>query len=162
MQSGILQIEDTVLGAVPWKAFMMILDGAGGATGGAANTTVPTIFDEYNINEDVGIVRTSEGVYLFTLLISILFGEPVLTDLYPSFTLLVNPFPDNLDPTAESTRVAITDTDILTGTFEISIEQLEVPASGKGTWTPYDMRASDRLWSTGLLNFSGRAQDRQA
>ena len=160
VQLGDLLLTNTVEGAVPWKAFMMILDGVGGAVGGGPNVTVPTIFDEYNIDEDVGIIRTSEGVYVFTLLISLLREVPILTVLYPDFNLLVSPFPANLDPTAESVRVAITDTDLVTGTFEVTIEQLEVPASGKGTWTPYDMRATDRLWSTGMLNFAGRAIDR--
>jgi len=158
LQAGDLQLQDTLEGAVPWKAFMMIIDGVGGATGGAANTTLPAIFNQYNINEAVGIVRTSEGVYVFTLLISVLRGVEVLTVLYPDFNLLIPEV--NLDATAENTRVTITDTDLGTGTFEMTVQQQEVPPSGKAVWAPYDLRDPDRLWATGMLNFSGRAQDR--
>ena len=154
-------LADIVSRALPWKAFMLILDGVGGATGGGANATLPAIADQYNIDTSVnagaGLFRTSEGVYVFTLLVEVIGGEDVLEFFYPNFELLVSPFPDNLDITAESVRVAITDADIASGTLEISVEQLEVPPSGKGTWTPYDLRADDRLWSTGLLNLGGEA-----
>ncbi len=158
VQAGDLIITNTVEGAVPWKAFMMILDGQGGATGGAANPTLPIIFNQYNIDEDAGINRTSEGVYVFTLLISVIRDVEVLEVLYPDFNLLIPEV--NLDPTGENTRVAITDTDTATGTFEMTVQQQETPPSGKALWEPYDLRDPDRLWATGMLNFSGRAQDR--
>ena len=159
VQAADLLSNDTLLGAVPWKAFMMILDGQGGTTGGAANPTLPIIFDQYNINEAVGIIRTGEGVYVFTLLIAVLFEVPVLQRLYPDFNLLIPEI--NLDITAENTRVTITDSNLITGTFEMTVQQQETPPSGKAVWAPYDLRTPDRLWATGLLNFAGRAQDRQ-
>ena len=174
IRNALNQTNDVITGALPWKAFNLILDGQGGLINGVANATLPTTLDFYNVDQTVnggaGLVRTGEGVYVFTLLIAQIAGIDILPVLYPSFTVLLGGT-NNPDPSTEGIRVLLTDADVPSGTFEITIQQQEVPPSGKALWEPYDLRdttgqtpdtdqtvGQDRLWATGTLNLSSAAE----
>lgn len=166
--NDLLIFKDTVVGAIPWKAFYVILDGVNGAIDGVPNATLPTLAEgSYNVDRSVnggaGVVRTSEGVYVFTLRVPQLGGVDILPVMHPSFTINIGAA-NHIDLTAESVRVLLTDVDVPSGTLELTVQQLEVPPSGKGVWTPYDLRnvsgsTPDRLWANATLSLSGNAGD---
>ena len=55
--------KDFVIGAIPLKAFYVILDGVGGADGGAANATLPTLqAGSYNIDREVNAGAAGEHI----------------------------------------------------------------------------------------------------
>ena len=163
-----LAFKDFVTGALPIKAFYVILDGVGGADGGAANATLPTLqAGSYNIdraiNGGAGLIRTGEGVYVFTLRLGQIGGVDILPIMFPVFSFLIGSLA-HLDATAESVRIILSDFDVPSATLELSVQQLEVPPSGKGIWAPYDMRfsgtgGSDRLFAHANFSLSGNAMD---
>ena len=175
IRNALIQTNDILTRAVPWKAFNMILLGQGGAIGGLLNPTLPIITDSYNIDRTVnggaGLVRTGHGVYVFTTLISVVGGVEILPILYPDFVVLIGGSNNTVDNEA-SVRILLTDADTASGTFEITVEQLVTPPSGKGEWEPYDLRdttgqtpdigetvGQDKLWASGLLSLGGEAAD---
>ena len=162
------QTKDFIIGAMPIKAFYVILDGVGGAINGVVNTTLPALFPgSYNIDREInagaGVIRTGEGVYVFTLRFAQIGSVDILPIMFPAFQINIGAA-NHLDPIAESVRILLTDVDIPSGTIELSVQQLEVPPSGKGDWMPYDLRFvaggfADRIWASADVSLTGNAGD---
>ena len=160
IRNNFVQLTDFVRGAIAWKGFMVQLDGAGGAVGGAPNTTLPILTDTYNIDLTYGtggVIRVSEGLYEFKLLLTTIGGEDVLENVFPQFTAQI--WSDNMDITAEGFRLQFEG--LGSGIVRFLVQQQEVPPSGKAVWEPYDLRdtvaGKDVVWSTAQMNITGRA-----
>jgi len=159
-------LKDYIIGAMPHKAFNVILDGVGGADGGGPNPVVPSVFDGYNLDRTYGtdgVLRISEGLYEFRLAFAQVAGINILEVIYPTYTFSLGDLA-HIDPTAEQVRYLLVDADPVAGTLQVGVQQLEVPPSGKGVWEWYDLRDSgtgshDRAWTMATLNLQGNAGD---
>lgn len=160
-----LQLKDFITGALPIKAFNIIMDGAGSV--GDPNLVVPTIRSSYNIDRSVGtdgVVRVGVGAYQFKMRVPVIAGESILDQTYPAFVFSVV-FPANAVTRAGPTRTSfdesfsLTAVDVTTGVFDIETEHIYSTGGGILSVELTDMQPGDVFFASGTISLISNAGD---
>lgn len=160
-----LSLKDFIVGAMPIKAFNIILDGAGVI--GDPNAAVPIVRHSYNIDRSVGtdgVVRIALGRYQFKMRVPVIAGVNILDATYPSMVFKVD-FPANAVTRGGPTRTSFTDSfslsviDIVNGIFEIETEHIFSTGGGALSVELVDMQPKDVFIAAGTISLEGNAGD---
>lgn len=159
-------ITDYMVGAMPHKAFNVILAGQG-VIGDDPNLPVPIINDSYNIDLSFGtngVNHSSLGVYEFRLQFAQIGGINILDVTYPSFIFDVD-FPANAITRAGPTRTSFDESFSIRvasaplGLFSFETEHIYSTGGGALSVELTDMQPNDVMIAFGVLNLRGNARD---
>lgn len=164
-------LKDYIVGAMPHKAFNIILDGAGGSGGTDPNPVDPVIRGlgtglSYNIDPAYGggdgVIRTGVGTYEFQLLNAQISGINILDATFPTFDFYVD-FPANAVTRAGPTRTSFDSAfrfgniDPVTGIFQVVTEHIYATGGGGLSRETTDMQLNDVFYAFGVLSIRGQS-----